>query len=79
LKLRYSGVAKRRQRIALGVSPRKGVNYDDLSREAAVEANVSKSAAASRLKCIPVVANLGLTPKAICFRCFAAQSAQLQN
>ena len=69
LKLRHSGVAKRCQRIALGVSPRKGVNHDRLSREAAAEASIPQSAAASRLKRLPVVANLGLTPKAICCHC----------
>ena len=67
LKLRYSRVAKRRQQIALGGSPRKQANVDGLSREAAAEAEVDAlpSTAASRLKALPCAANLGLTPKAI--------------
>ena len=43
------------------------------SREATAADRVLESAAASRLDPLPFVVSLGLTPKAICWRCFAAQ------
>ena len=69
------GVAKRWPQIALGGSPRKQANMNGLSREAAAEVGGLQSAAASRLKAFPFVTNLGLTPKAIRWRCFAAQKS----
>jgi len=60
---------------SLGRQPKETCQSDHSSREAAAEAGVSTPAVASRLKGIPVVANLGLTPKAIRWRCFAAPSS----
>jgi hypothetical protein len=53
LKLRSSGVAKRRQPIAMGVSPWNRVDNDGLSREAATEANMDVSESPPAIRACP--------------------------
>ena len=64
---------------SLGRQPKETDKHGRSEPRSGGRSGVLKSAAASRLKPIPLVTTLGLTPKAIRCRCFAAQNAQLQN
>jgi hypothetical protein len=78
--LPISGIAKRWQHVAVGVSPRETGKNRNLSREAAAEISARPiAAAASRLTTLFSFTFCGLSPAATCGRRFAAKTRNFKT